>query len=98
MIFKALSAKEAEHFARDLSAELMAQLGNAADFGNKKFQAKAGRALLQAERRIESFRREHALNWFQRSKAGNAFLWSLKDAGCPETYAQELTQWFVGKI
>lgn len=98
MIFKALSAKAGETFARELAGELMAQLGSAADHGTKKFQARSGKALQQAERRIEAFTREQPLNWLQRAKTGNAFLWALKDAGCPEAYAQELTQWLVAKL
>lgn len=102
MIWKALtgglSAKDGEAFARELAAEMVAALGDASDRSNRKFQGRAGKVLAQSERRIAAFKGEHPLNWLQRSKASNAFLWALKDAGCPESYAQELTQWFVAQL
>ena len=102
MIWKALTgglaSKDADAFAKQLAAELVAQLGDASERGSRKFQARAGKALAQAERRISAFKTEHKLNWMQRSKCSNTFLWALKDAGCPESYAQELTQWFVTQL
>ena len=102
MIWKALTAglasKEGEAFAKELAAELVAQLGDASERSSRKFQARAGKALAQAERRIVAFKSEHRLSWLQRSKCSNTFLWALKDAGCPESYAQELTQWLVTQL
>jgi hypothetical protein len=102
MIWKALvgglAGKEGEAFAKQLAAELVAQLGDASERSNRKFQARAGKALAQAERRVAAFKTEHKPSWLQRSKCGNTFLWALEDAGCPESYAQELTQWFVTQL
>jgi hypothetical protein len=102
MIWKALTgglaSKDGEVFAKELAAALVAQLGDASERSGRKFQARSGKALAQAERRIAGFKAEHRLNWLQRSRCSNAFLWALKDAGCPESYAQELTQWFVTQL
>lgn len=97
-MFKALSAKSSEQFAQQLATDMLAELGSAADHTNKKFQAKAGKVLARAEMRIDAFKREQSPNWYQRSRSSNAFLWALKDGGCPEAYAKELTQWFVGRL
>lgn len=102
MIFKALGSAfgsaEGDTLARELAAQLLQQLGNAADRGDKKFQARAGRALNTADQRIAAFKKAHRLNWLQRSRTSNTFLWALKDGGCPDAYARELTEWLVARL
>jgi hypothetical protein len=98
MVWNPLRSAVGEAFARSLATEVLAELGDASAHTSKKFQAKAGQVLGRAERRIQAFKRDHAQNWFQRSRTSNAFLWALKDAGCPEDYARRLTEWFVAKL
>jgi ElaB/YqjD/DUF883 family membrane-anchored ribosome-binding protein len=98
MIFKVLRSEEGELLARELAEQLLQQLGSVADRSHRKFESRAGRALKSAEQRIDAFKRVHRLNWLQRSRMSNTFLWALKDGGCADDYAQELTQWLLARL
>ena len=95
---KLLGTREAEAFARELAASLIDDLGDAAGKPGPKFRHKAERALARAATRIDQFKTSHRLNWLQRSRSANAFLWTLKDRQCPSRYADELTEWFVLRV
>lgn len=95
MWWKLISSKEAQDFARELAGSILDELGAAIQEPEKKFSAKAERALKKAERRITDYKAGHRVNWFQRSRAANVFLWTLKERQCPEPYARTLTEWFV---
>lgn len=56
---------------------------------------KAQKTLTKADRLVQKFKLENKLNFYQRSQLANAFLWSLRDAGCPEAYANQLTDWLL---
>ncbi len=98
MWFKMFSSRDAEAFARELAAFILDDLGQAVAKPGPKFRDKAAKALERAARRVDQFKATHRLNWFQRSRAANAFLWALKDRQCPEAYANELTEWFVMRV
>lgn len=97
-MWHAIDTKPGQAFAERLAGELLAELGDASEHASKKFQAKAGKVLQRAERGIEQFLREHRLNWYLRSRSSNAFLWALKDRGCNDAYAEQLTQWFLNRL
>jgi hypothetical protein len=98
MWFQWFNSRDAQAFARELAAFLLDDLGHAVAKPGPKFREKAGKSLARAERRIEQFRATNRLNWFQRSRAANAFLWTLKDRQCPPAYADELTEWFTLRV
>ncbi len=85
-------------FARTLAADLLQELGEAARRPEAKFRRKTDQALARADRRIAEFRRGRRLNWLQRSRAANAFLWTLRDGGCAPDYASELSEWFMLRL
>lgn len=95
-MFNPFRSHRADTFAKELAVHVMAGLGSVQDRSDKAFRKKADRVLSQAKLRVDTFKREHGRpNWLQRSACANSFLWALKDAGCPEAYARELTEWFV---
>ncbi|WP_421953755.1 hypothetical protein [Polaromonas sp.] len=69
-----------------------------ADRNAGKFSAKVQRTLNKATARIVAFKTAHPMNFYQRSKLANAFLWALKDGGCAEDYATELTEWVTLRL
>jgi hypothetical protein len=95
---KMFSSRDAEAFARELAAFILDDLGQAVGKPDPKFRLKAEKALNRAARRIDQFKATTRLNWFQRSRASNAFLWTLKERECPKEYADELTEWFVMRV
>jgi len=98
MLGRLFSSHDAEAFARELAGAILDDLGQAAGKTDPKFRAKADKALARAAGRIAQFKAVHKVNWLQRSRAANAFLWALKDRQCPSAYADELTEWFVLRI
>lgn len=95
---KMFSSRDAQAFGRELAAFILDELGQALAKSDPKFKVKAEKALTRAARRIDQFKTTNKLNWFQRSRAANAFLWALKDRQCPPAYADELTEWFVARL
>ena len=92
------ASADAQAFARGLAAAILDELGDAALRPGPKFKSQAERVLKKAARRIDEFKAGNRLNWFQRSRAANAFLWTLKDRQCVDDYAKELSEWFVMRL
>jgi hypothetical protein len=91
MIFGWFDARAAKAFGSDLARSFIARVPAEARLSERKFEAKAKSALTQLERGIADFRREHRLNVYQKAKLGNAFKWTLKDAGYDAAYVDKLT-------
>ena len=90
--------KESVRFANDLAEELMETLSAKTALRDAKFTAKAEKALIRADGKVRSFRARERMNVYKKAKLANAFLWHLKDRGCPEDYAQELTEWLTLRL
>jgi len=97
-MLKFLSSKEAEAFAREIALLILTDLSKSSAKSGKGFSAAAEKAMRKAAHQIERFASKQRLNWYQRSKAANAFLWALKEGGCSKDYADRLTEWFVHQL
>ncbi len=91
MVFGWFDAKAAEAFGTELAKTFMGRVPLDADLKEHKFEARARSAIAQLERNVAAFRKEHALNVFQKAKLGNAFKWTLRDAGYPQDTVDKLT-------
>ena len=76
----------------------MGELAGRLDARDAKFTAKAEKTLVKAARQLQDFKARQPLNFYTRSKLANAFLWALKDAGCPPAYADELAEWLTLRL
>ena len=95
MILKWFDATRCEAFGKELAAFILKDLSGSMQKRDAKFTAKAEKVLVKAARKIDEFRKSESLNVYKRSKVANAFLWTLKDAGCPPDYTSELTRWLT---
>jgi hypothetical protein len=91
MVFGWFDAKAAEAFGTELAKAFMARVPLNADVNDRKFENKARSAIGQLDRSVTTFRKEHQLNMFQKAKLGNAFKWTLRDAGYPAETIDKLT-------
>jgi len=91
-------SKEAEAFGRDVAKFIISELAGRMNAHDGKFASKAEKTMVKAARRLQDFKAAHPLNFYTRSKLANAFLWALKDAGCPDAYADELTEWLTLRL
>lgn len=98
MLLKMLDAKAAEGFGAELAAFIMKDLLHSVEKRDKAFTGKAAKVLVQAARKVDDFKKREALNFYKKSKLANAFLWKLKESGCPPAYTDELTQWLTVRL
>lgn len=85
-MFKWLSTREVDEFAKALAADLVERVPAAGiDLADRKSTKKMRRLQDSVFDRIERFARDRRPNLYQRASFGNAFKWALKEAG----YASE---------
>jgi hypothetical protein len=87
-----------EQFGRELAEFILADLERSTHRGQSKFAAKADKTLQNAAVRVTVFKRAERLNFHKKARLANAFLWTLKDAGCEEGYANTLTDWLTQRL
>jgi hypothetical protein len=98
MMLNWFSGAEAKRFGKELAQFLLRELSTSQRKTDAKFAMKAEKALLQADRRVREFTARERMNVYKKGKLANAFLWTLKDGGCPADYAKELTEWLSFRI
>jgi hypothetical protein len=98
MMLKWFATAAGTAFARDLAAFIVSELSGSLRKRDDKFSRKAKKVLVQAARRVQDFKAREDINFYKKAKIANAFLWSLKDGGCPQDYADELTEWLTMRL
>ncbi len=98
MIFKWFMTSDTKDFARELAQLFLTELKGASAKRDAKFKVRAEKVMVAAARRLQDFKQTHSLNFFTKSRLANAFLWALKDGGCPPEYADELTEWLTLRL
>jgi hypothetical protein len=93
MIFSWFSSRASVRFGRELAGFVLSELSASTARKEAKFTAKAEKALIRADQRVRQFKAAERMNVYKKAKLANAFLWTLKDKGCPPDYATELTEW-----
>jgi hypothetical protein len=98
-LFGWFRASEAEAFGKELAAFLVAELeGKLSSSLDAKGKKKAEKTMVRADRKVQDFRAAHRLNFYKKSKAANAFLWKLKEAGWPPEVANQMTDWLTMRL
>jgi hypothetical protein len=98
MVFQWISAGESVRFGKELATFVLSELQGSLDKRDAKFAAKADRTLNQAAAKVAVFKSRESLNFYKKAKLANAFLWTLKDGGCPPEYANQLTDWLTLRL
>ena len=92
-MFGWLNTSQTNAFATALAEELLDSLPKSP--GRPVRPDKADRAVSRALQRIHARAREYVnanrVGYFQRSRIGNRFLWTLRDAGMDRRVAEDLT-------
>ena len=81
-----------------LALTIFVELSGAAAISDAKYRAKVEKVLGKSQRQVEQFKTTHRLNFYKKSRMANAFLWVLKDEGCPNEFAAELTDWLTLRL
>jgi hypothetical protein len=97
-MFTWFSSSESVRFGKELATFVLSEVAASAGKADAKFTAKAEKALQRADQRLQDFKRGERMNVYKKAKLANAFLWTLKDRGCSEEYADRLTEWLSVRL
>ena len=96
MLLNWFNAKEEKIFGAALARFFMERTPAADSQKNKKFIAKKQEELMgKLSQQLTNYKLQHKLNFYKKAQVGNAFKWTLKDAGYDPTYVDELTSWLM---
>jgi hypothetical protein len=94
-VFSFFDANSAKSFGAEMARFYIQRMPLNTALKDKQFAARSSKILEQMEVQVRSYKRENKLNFYKVAQMGNAFKWSLKDAGYVDDYINKLTQWFV---
>ncbi|MES2402627.1 MAG: hypothetical protein V4573_21740 [Pseudomonadota bacterium] len=94
-IFSWLDTRAARECGVALATMVLKELPADAGIKEKKFAIKADKTLNHVARELAAFKQGKGLNTLQKARLGNAFLWTLKDKGVSDAYANQLTEWLT---
>ncbi len=97
-MFSWLSTTSAERFGKELAEFILAEASGSLGKTDAKFAGKITKVLVHADRRVYEFKQRETLNFYQRAKLSNAFLWTLKDRGAAQEFADKLTEWLAMRL
>jgi GDP-D-mannose dehydratase len=89
------AAKEEAAFGKSLAQFYLERVPFESPFSTKKFAAKTQDTLKKLELQVQQFKAGRQLNVYKKAKLGNAFKWTLRDAGYAADYVDELTEWLM---
>jgi hypothetical protein len=97
-MLKWLDAKDEQAFGKSMAQFYSERVPFESPFSKKKFAAKTQETLKKLDLQIQQFKSSHALNVYKKAKLGNAFKWTLRDAGYDNEYVDELTEWLMLRV
>lgn len=91
-------AAESKKFGTTLAQFVIEKIPKASHKSDKEFARKVDYSLEKMTVQIVQFKQQHQLNTYKKAQLGNAFKWTLLDAGFSADYVDELTKWLLQKI
>jgi len=98
MMFSWFDAKEEQHFGTTLARFYIERVPFESPFSKNKFATKTQETLKKLDLQVQQFKKDRRLNVYKKAKLGNAFKWSLRDAGYDVDYVNELTEWLMLRV
>jgi hypothetical protein len=98
MLFSWFDAAAAKEFGNDLARFYVERVPADSGVNEKKFAAKTKEVLDKMALRVAQFKEANTLNTYKKAQLGNAFKWTLRDAGYDTAYIDRLTSWLVTRL
>jgi hypothetical protein len=98
MLFSWFNAAAAKQFGTDLARFYVERVPADSAANEKKFAAKTKEVLDKMALRVAQFKEANPLNTYRKAQLGNAFKWTLRDAGYDSAYIDRLTSWLVTRL
>lgn len=95
MILSWFDARQAKEFGASLAGFFVERVSVNQKTEEKKFAEKTQKTLDQMAEQIARFKTQHKLNTYKKAQLGNAFKWTLKDAGVMPAQVDQLTKWLM---
>ena len=92
------NATRAEEFGATLANFFIEKMPADKQMNDAKFAAKTEYLLTKMEAQIKVFKQTEKLNIYKTAKLGNAFKWTLKDAGLDATLSAKLVEWLIANL
>lgn len=92
------SSAESVRFGNELAEFVYTEISKSTVRDEAKFAAKTEKTLLRADQRLQEFKARERLNVYKKAKLANAFLWTLRDRGCPAEHADKLAEWLSTRM
>ena len=98
MLFKWFDAAAAKEFGVTMARFYIERISIDSAVNEKKFASKTKTVLDKMALRIAQFNESNRLNTYKKAQLGNAFKWTLREAGYEPAYIDRLTEWLVARI
>jgi hypothetical protein len=98
MLFSWFDAAAAKDFGSDLARFYAERIPANSAANDKKFAGKTKEVLDKMALQVAQFKEANALNTYRKAQLGNAFKWTLRDAGYDSAYIDRLTSWLVTRL
>lgn len=98
MILSWFDARQAKEFGESLASFFKERVPASDRIEEKKFAAKTQKILVQMAGQITRFKSQTKLNMYQKAQLGNAFKWTLLDAGFAPDYVDQMTKWLMLQV
>ena len=98
MLFSWFDAAAAKEFGANLAQFYVERVPANSGANEKKFAAKTKEVLDKMALRVAQFKEANTLNTYKKAQLGNAFKWTLRDAGYDTAYIDRLTSWLVTRL
>lgn len=95
MILGWFDASDAKAFGTTLARFYSERIPLEAQGDEKKFAARTRTTLEGMASQVRQFKTRNQLGVYRKAQLGNAFRWSLRDAGYDEQYVERLTVWLM---
>ena len=92
MSFGWFDATEDKEFGASLARFHIEKIPLAETDKRKKASLKRQKSLSQMFQKMAQFKREHKLNIYKKAQLGNAFRWTMQEAGYDPRYIEEITK------
>lgn len=97
-MFSFFDSRAAKEFGSEMARFYMLQMPLNMILKDKQFTTKSQKIIEKMSVRIINYKQKNKLNTYKVAQMGNAFKWTLKDAGYADNYVNELTQWFMVRV
>jgi hypothetical protein len=97
-MFGWFDAKRSEEFGSSIAKFFIEKMPSDGQMSDAKFAAKTEYLLTKMAAQIKVFKQNERLNIYKAAKLGNAFKWTLKDAGVDDALSAKLVEWLVANI